>query len=108
MFGPYWMNVWSLLLGLTAWGLGLAAALERQSTGPARWYPLGSVTACALSLCLEVFNFARLADIEDTSAFLDTASAVRLAAGALVAGTMALNGMALARRWRREAAQARQ
>ena len=108
MFGPYWMNGWSLLLGLTAWGLGLAASLERRSTGPSRWCSMGSLTACVLSLCLEVFNFARLADMGDVSAFLDTANAARLAAGALVAGTLALNGLALAHRWRREAASVRQ
>ena len=92
MFGPYWMNVWSLLFGLAAWGLGVAALLLRRN---GRWCSIGSLTACTLSLCLEVFNFARLADIGDTSAFLDTANAVRLAAGALVAVTLVLNGVAL-------------
>ena len=95
MFGPYWMNVWSLLLGAAAWVLGTAALFSRRSGRPARWCHLGSLTACTLSLCLEVFNFARLADIGDTSAFLDTADAVRLAAGALVAVTLALNTAAL-------------
>lgn len=55
----------------------------------------GELAACALSLCLEIFNFARLADIGDTSAFLDTANAVRLAAGVLVAVTLVLNVAAL-------------
>lgn len=95
MFEPYWMNVWSLLLGLAAWGLGLAALLVRWGSGSARWCTPGSLAACALSLCLEIFNFARLADIGDTSAFLDTANAVRLAAGVLVAVTLVLNVAAL-------------
>lgn len=95
MFGPYWMNVWSLLLGLAAWGLGLAALPLRRGGRPAQWCHLGSLTACTLSLCLEVFNFARLADIGDISAFLDTANAVRFAAGVLVAVTLALNAAAL-------------
>lgn len=101
MFGPYWINVWSLLLGLAAWGLGTAALFFRRS---GRWYSLGSLTACVLSLCLEVFNFARLADIGDISAFLDTANAVRLAAGVLVAVTLALNVAALTVRPRRQGA----
>lgn len=95
MFGPYWMNVWSLLFGLAAWGFGLAALLLRRGGRPVRWCHPGSLTACTLSLCLEVFNFARLADIGDISAFLDTANAVRLAAGVLVAVTLALNTAAL-------------
>lgn len=48
-----------------------------------------------------VFELAHYADIGDVSAFLDTANAFRLAAGALLAGTLALNAAALALRPRK-------
>ena len=98
----------TLAFGLSAWGFGLAALLLSRKQNAALMCGLGSLACCAASLCMVVFELARYADIEDVSAFLDTANAARLAAGALVAGTLALNGLALARRWRREAASARQ
>lgn len=91
----------TLGLGLAAWGLGLAALLLRGKES-ALLYCVGSLACCAASLCAVVFELARYADIEDISAFLDTANAFRLAAGVLLAGTLALNALALACRvWKR-------
>lgn len=92
---PVWMTIGELALGLAAWGLGLAALFLRGKRDASRLCGLGSLTCCAASLCLVVFDFAHLADIGDVSAFLDTANAFRLAAGVLLAGTLALNGAAL-------------
>lgn len=89
---------WSVLelgFGLAAWGLGVAAVRLRGRQGLARLCGLGSLACCAVSLCTVVFTLARYADIEDVSAFLDTANAFRLAAGVLLAGTLALNAAAL-------------
>lgn len=89
--------IWPVLelgFGLAAWGLGVAAVrLRRQEL--TRLCGLGSLACCAASLCAVVFALARYADIEDVSAFLDTANAFRLAAGVLLAGTLALNAAAL-------------
>ena len=96
---------WSVLelgCGLGAWGLGLAAVCLRQRQEQMRLCGLGSLTCCAVSLCAVVFELARYADIEDTSAFLDTANAFRLAAGVLLLGTLVLNAAALLLRSRRE------
>ena len=95
--------LWSAMelgFGLGAWGLGVAAVrLRRQETS--RLCGLGSLACCAVSLCTVVFELARYADIEDTSAFLDTANAFRLAAGVLLLGTLVLNAAALLLRSRR-------
>lgn len=95
-------SIVELALGLAAWGLGLAALFLRRRSGPAQWCSMGSLACCAVSLCTVVFELARYADIEDVSAFLDTANAFRLAAGGLLLGTLALNAAALllrSRRW---------
>lgn len=94
--------IWPVLelgFGLAAWGLGVAAVRLRQDL--TRLCGLGSLACCAVSLCTVVFALARYADIEDVSAFLDTANAFRLAAGVLLAGTLALNAAALFLRPRR-------
>ena len=88
-------TVTPLILGLTAWGLGLAALLPNRKRDVAQLCGMGSFACCAASLCTAVFELARYADIEDVSAFLDTANAFRLAAGVLLAGTLALNAAAL-------------
>lgn len=95
-------SIVELALGLAAWGLGLAALFLRRRSGPAQLCSMGSLACCAVSLCTVVFELARYADIEDVSAFLDTANAFRLAAGGLLLGTLALNAAALllrSRRW---------
>lgn len=81
-------------LGLGAWGLGLVSLFLRRRES-ALLCGMGSFACCAASLCTAVFELARYADIEDVSAFLDTANAFRLATGVLLAGTLALNAAAL-------------
>lgn len=92
---PITMSIVELALGLAAWGLGLAALFLRRKADAARMCGIGSLACCAASLCVVVFDFARLADLEDTSSFLDTAGGFRFAAGVLLAVTLALNAAAL-------------
>ena len=89
------MTAGELALGLAAWALGLAALFLCRKKNAVRMCGLGSLACCAASLCAVVFELAHYADIEDISAFLDTANAFRLAAGALLAVTLALNAAAL-------------
>lgn len=89
-------TVTELTLGLLSWGLGLVSLLYRKKDVSALC-SVGSLFFCAASLCVVVFDFAYLADIEDVSAFLDTANAFRLAAGVLLAGALLLNGAAMLR-----------
>ena len=89
------MTMGELALGLAAWALGLAALFLCRKKDAARMCGLGSLTCCAASLCVVVFDFACMADIEAVSAFLDTANAFRIAAGVLLTVTLALNAAAL-------------
>lgn len=84
------LNVSSLLLGLAAWGFGIAA-LRRGKI---------SLTSFALCLTALVFQFAELthrAQIGDVIAILDTVQAVTMASAVLSAGTLFLNTLAYLR-----------
>lgn len=93
MTGAGWMNMGALILGLMAWGLGAAAIRQRRCGGPL--YSAGSLAACSCSLCLELYYQAHLATIEDVAAILDTADAVAMCAGVLLAVTLVLNVLAV-------------
>lgn len=94
-------HITELGFGLAAWVLSLAALFVEKKDASHRC-SLGSIACCAVSLCAVVFELARYADIEDVSAFLDTANAFRLAAGVLLTGTLVLNGAAMLRARKRE------
>ncbi|HWS43677.1 MAG TPA: hypothetical protein VN421_11385 [Pseudoflavonifractor sp.] len=87
MPGYEWLTVASLLLGIAAWVLPLAALFF----GNRRVLSLISFSACALSLLCVIFYLGYKVDIRDWSALMDTMRAFRLAAGSLVLGTILLN-----------------
>ena len=94
--------VW--LRGAWRW---LRCSCRKRGAGSPCWeweaWLVGSPACCAASLCLVVFELAHYADIEDISAFLDTANAFRLAAGGLLAVTLGLNAILALRLWARDA-----
>ena len=97
-------NILELTSGLAAWVLGLAVLFLRRKKDDVQLCGMGSLSCCAVSLCMVVFGLAHYADIEDVSAFLDTANAFRLCSGTLLLGTLVLNGLALVFRfWKRDA-----
>ena len=81
------LNVSSLLLGLAAWGFGIAA-LRRGKIS------LTSFALCLLALVLQFTELTHRAQIGDVSAILDTVQAVTQAAAVLSAGTLFLNTLA--------------
>ena len=84
------LNVSSLLLGLAAWGFGIAA-LRRGKIS------LTSFALCLLALVLQFAELTHRAQIGDVSAILDTVQAVTMAAAVLSAGTLFLNTLAYLR-----------
>lgn len=86
-------NILSLFLGLTAWGLGFAAIAGKGR--PALVF--SSMTACAMSLLLQLWEVHSRAGLGDWAAVEDTIGAVLFAAAALVAVTVAVNLAALLR-----------
>lgn len=90
-------NILSLVLGLLAWGLGVAAVCRKRCS----WCMFDSMALCGLSLVLQLFEVARRAEIPDFSAIQETAPTLASAAALLLAVTVGLNGIALLRERRR-------
>lgn len=90
MSGYEWLTVASLLLGIAAWVLPLAALFF----GNRRIFSFISFSACALSVLFVIFYLGYKVDVRDWSALMDTMGAFRLAAGSLVLGTILLNVIA--------------
>ena len=89
-------NTASFVLGLGAWGLGIAAF----SGIKLRWATSGSLGLCACALLFQIFEVEHRVSIRDFSAIEDTIGAVMVCAGILVVVTLLLNGIAL---WRTRA-----
>ncbi len=95
--GTAWLNLGSLALGLLAWALAAVNLLRRGNAGSRNrvLFSAASLSACAASLCLQIFSIERLVKSEDWSALMDTAPAVARAAAWLLVGTVILNAITL-------------
>lgn len=90
MYGSF--NIASLLLGLIAWALPVAAIACGKNA-----VLLSSVSFAlsSLSLLFQIFYTQHLVEIRDWSAIEDTHYAVVLAAAALLIGAALLNAIAI-------------
>ncbi len=71
--GYGWMNLGSLLLGLTAWGIPAVYFSRRKPGGDrAGLACLLSMAACAGALFLQVLYNKHLVELQDWSALMDT------------------------------------
>ena len=91
------MNVGSLVLGLIAWILPAVNLVQHNKISSKRLaaFSVTSLSACAVSLCMQLFYTDHLVKIEDWSALLDTSNAVALVATLLLVVTILLNASAL-------------
>ena len=97
MSGAGWLNIGSLILGLIAWILPIVGLAQRKGTGGRNRavFSTTSVSACAVSLCMQLFYSDHLVQIEDWSALLDTSHAVAWVSAVLLIVTIALNAILL-------------
>jgi len=97
MFGSGWLNLGSLVLGLIAWILPVVNLVQHNKADRSNWivFSVASVSACAVSLCMQIFYGNHLVKIEDWSALMDTSSAVASAAIMLLVVTVILNAVTL-------------
>ncbi|QDP39347.1 hypothetical protein [Radiobacillus deserti] len=91
------LNLFSLILGLIAWILPLVTLFRDKKQHDKNWVVLSisSVSACAISLSLQIFYSYHLVQIEDWSALMDTAGAVAFVSATLVIVTIILNAINL-------------
>ncbi|QQZ08679.1 hypothetical protein [Heyndrickxia vini] len=97
MFDFTSLNVGSLVLGLIAWILPIVNLLREKKQEYKKWVVLSiiSISACAISICFQVFYSYHLVKIEDISALMDTIGAVAFASAVLVTVTILLNAITL-------------
>jgi len=88
-----WINLGSLVLGLIAWILPVVN-LTRYAKN---WVVLSiiSISACAISLFLQIFNIYNRVKIEDWSALMDTMGAKVFITAFLLIVTIILNVITL-------------
>ncbi len=93
MFGAGWLNIGSLVLGIIAWILPVVNLVQynkpHHRSGVV--FSMVSISACAISLCMQIFYINHLVKIEDWSALMDTSYAMALVSAVLLVVTMILN-----------------
>ncbi len=87
------LNIGSLVLGLIAWILPIVSLMKYKKQTHQNWAILSiiSISACAISLGLQIFDSYHLVKLEDWSALMDTMGAVAIIAAVLLFVTILLN-----------------
>ena len=91
------LNLGSLIFGLIAWMLPVIVLVRSGKIGDKSVALLcaGSLAACAVSICMQIFYSDYLVKIEDWSALMDTSAAVAKVSAFLLIVTVLLNVLAL-------------
>ncbi|SFB36124.1 cytochrome c oxidase subunit 4 [Lentibacillus halodurans] len=91
------LNIGSLVLGLIAWILPAVNLMRYKTHDHQNWmaFSMMSISACAISLCFQIFYTYYLVKIKDWSALMDTTSAVAFVSAVLLIVTIILNGITL-------------
>ncbi|TMU87028.1 hypothetical protein FGG79_02485 [Bacillus sp. BHET2] len=91
------LNLGSLLLGLLAWILPVINLMRFRGNEHRRGvaFSVLSMSACAISLCFQMFYHYHLVIIEDWSALMDITGVMVTIASVLLIGTVGLNTMTL-------------
>lgn len=87
------LNLGSLVLGLIAWTLPVVNLFRSKKHDHKNWgmFSIMSISACAISLCFQIFYNYHLVMIEDWGALMDTMGGVVFAATVLLIVTIILN-----------------
>ena len=88
------LNLGSLLLGLIAWILPI---INLNKAEHKNWFVLciTSISACAISLFMQILYNDHLVNIHDWAALMDTIRAVVIASSVLLVVTLTLNAITL-------------
>jgi amino acid transporter len=91
------LNLGSLVCGLIAWILPVVNLIRYKKYNNRNWVTLSivSISACAISLCFQIFYNNHLVKISDWSALVDITDNVVFVAAVLVIVTIILNVITL-------------
>ncbi len=97
------LNLGSLVFGMIAWILPIIDLVQHSKASHRRCavFSVSSVSACAISLCLQIFEMNHRVNIQDWAALLDTSYSVASVATLLLAGTVILNAITLVVHYRK-------
>lgn len=89
-----WLNLGSLVLGAIAWILP-AINISKHNKYSRNWFALSilSISACSISLFLQICSFYERVKAEDWSALMDTVSVIASVPAILLIGTIILNAI---------------
>jgi cytochrome c oxidase subunit 4 len=95
--GYGWLNLASLVLGITAWVLPVVNLIKRNNPNNKNWvaFTVTSFSACAIALFFQIVYQDYLARKEDWSAIMDTSSALVKVSAVLLIVTLVLNVVAV-------------
>lgn len=95
MMDAAWLNIGSLVFGLIAWILPVVNIVKCNKENHRNGSILTgiSVSACAISLCMQIFYTNHLVKIEDWSALMDTSDAIAMVSAVLLVVTIILNAL---------------
>lgn len=87
------LNLGSIILGLTAWALPIAKLMGYRKHDPYHWsvFTILSLSAAAVALLFQIMYTNHLVSIEDWSALIDTSRVVSFVSTVLIAVTILLN-----------------
>lgn len=91
------LNIGSLILGLIAWILPIINLILYKNHNHKNWFAFSimSLSACAISLCFQIFYNNHLVKIEDWSALSDITGAISFVSAVLLIVTITLNAIIL-------------
>lgn len=91
------LNLGSFVLGLIAWILPVVNLMRYKKHDRRNWITLSiaSISACAISLCFQIFYNYHLVKIKDWAALMDITDNVAFAAAVLLVITIILNAITL-------------
>lgn len=91
------LNVGSLLFGLVAWLFPLInlAMKDKAKNKNFAVFSVASVSACAVSLCMQLFNISSLVKDVAWSSLMDTASPIANVSLLLLVVTIVLNAVTI-------------
>jgi len=92
-----WLNLFSLVFGLSAWLLPVVYLLRDAKHGRSSWPTISimSMSAGAFALVFQLFSVFYRVKAEDWSALMDTIGAVAVVSAVFLVFTILLNGILL-------------